>query len=615
MQTPTNVRETASISRGAEASCGFLLAAAFTVIQTLIGGTRLLFSLPAYALLGLIGLLTVLSIRRAKPHPNQICLVSSVAFFSYILGRAVLSPVEYLARPDIYSVLGCLLVYFFVACTFTGAKQRTWFLFFLLTLAVVQVCIGAIQFRNGDNFMLIPFLQRFDYGRRASGFYVCPNHLAGLLEVLGVFGLSIACWGRWPVWARLLTLYAVGVCYLGIVLTASRAGYFSSAVSLLVFFTLSLLVLWRASIKLFVKIGGVGLVAAAALGLTAIFLTQQSFFLSERAQEVVEHTDNMRVDLWKAALQQWSLQPLFGTGSGTYLYYGRQFRTERVTADPVEVHNDYLHLLAEYGIVGAAGFVIFIGSHLRNGWKSFQRLGPKRVAVSTRLLSNSMALQIGALAAVAAYVVHSAFDFNLHIPANALLLAFVFGLLANAGIQRENGAPRPTKSQMLSRLVLPIIGLAVLIQCVRLLPGEYFAERARTALRDNDPMASASFALRALASEQKNPDLYYYLGRAGILEGNWNADLQKRAFLFQVAMAAFGKGWALTPQDETFPVELASLYDALARFPEAEWMYYELYRLDPKFLPFKQSYEAHLQKWQASGDASRQYGTAEPAPQ
>src|SRR2546423_544459 len=159
------VRVMSILSRLAETLSVFLLAAALIAIQVLIGGTRLLFSLPAYGILSLIGLLTLFSIRRAKPEPTHICLLSALLFFSYILARAVLSPVDYLARPDIYAVLGGLLVYFFVACFFTDAKRRLFVFTVLLGVAIVHVGVGAIQFRDGENFMLIPFLQRFDYGR------------------------------------------------------------------------------------------------------------------------------------------------------------------------------------------------------------------------------------------------------------------------------------------------------------------------------------------------------------------------------------------------------------------------------------------------------------------
>ena len=90
-----------------------------------------------------------------------------------------------------------MIVYFLTSCILTSAKARIWIMACLLLAALAHVLVGAIQVRNGNNFMPISFLQRFDYGRRASGFYVCPNHLAGLLEVLGIFGLSMVCWSRW----------------------------------------------------------------------------------------------------------------------------------------------------------------------------------------------------------------------------------------------------------------------------------------------------------------------------------------------------------------------------------------------------------------------------------
>ena len=593
MTKPTHPR----LTNGLIAICGVVLAAAFAVIQLLIGGTRLLFSLPAYGLLAVMSILALLSIARPRPQANQICLFSSAIFFGYVLIRAVFSPFDYLARPDIYSVLGCLLVYLFVTCFFTDAKQRIWLLFFLLALATVHVAIGALQFRDGNNFMPFSFLERFDYGRRASGFYICPNHLAGLLEVLGIFGLSIVCWGRSPVWVKLLALYGAGVCYLGVLLSASRGGFISCAASFVVFVTLSLWAWRKTGKQFFIKIGGIVLAGVVMILIIGDVYSNKLLYLNDRVWTANSGANDNRIDLWKAAIQQFKLEPIVGTGSGTYLFYGRQFRSARAPSDPVVVHNDYLHLLAEYGIAGAAGFLFFVAAHLINGWKNYQRLGPKRIAVSTRVMSNSLALQIGALAAIAAYVVHSALDFNLHIPANALLLAFVFGLLANPGVSRESHAPVLTKSLIGWRIALAALGTVTLIQCVRLLPAEYLAERARVALRDNDPTASASFAVRALATEEENPNIYYYLGRAGMLEGNAVSDPAKRASLFQVATVAFEKGWALARQDDTFPIELASIYDALERFPEAEWMYQEAIRLDPNSVQIKDDYQAHLEKW------------------
>jgi O-antigen ligase len=590
--------KTWDIGRLAELICIALLVAAFSLIQVLIGGTRLIFSLPAYVLLAAMGLVTILlARRRVGPAPEKLCLVSSVLFFGYIILRAMTSPVAYLARADIYSVLGGLLVYLFVACICVDNKRRMWFICALFAIAFVHVGIGVVQFRYGDDFMLIPFLQRFEYGRRASGFYICPNHLAGLLEVLGIFGLSLVCWARWPVWGKLLVLYATCVCYLGLILTASRGGYISTAGSIVVFLTLSLLVLRRVDKRAFARIGLTLTIAAFVVLAVGWVAADKTLFSNDRVHTLPEETNDLRLDLWKTALEQWKLEPTLGTGSGTYLFYGRRFRSDRMDRDPVEVHNDYLHLLCEYGIAGATLFLLFLGAHLHLGWRNFRQLGPRRVAVSGRFRSNSMALQIGALAAVGAYLVHSVFDFNLHIPANALLLAFVFGLLANAGVMREATLQRPRKSQILPLLVLPILSVVVMIQSLRLLPGEYFAEKSRTSLRDGESAASVYYALRGLRTERCNPNLFYYLGCGLVTEGNATTDVAKRASLFEAAILAFQSGRALAPQDRTFALELGPVYDARGRFSEGEWMYDEALRLDPKFQLIKEAYRAHLDQW------------------
>ncbi|MDQ2918915.1 MAG: O-antigen ligase family protein, partial [Verrucomicrobiota bacterium] len=358
-----------------------LLIIAFVAIQVLIGGTRMVFSLPSYALVGVVGLVAIFSVRRMGPAPGTWCLSIATIFFTYILARAYFSPMPYIARSDLYSVLAGLVVYFYTACILTNARQRMIFIACLLVLALGHALVGAIQFRNGDNFMPISWLQRYDYQARASGFYVCPNHLAGLVEALGVLGLSIVCWSRLKTWKKLLLGYAVAVCYVSLVITGSRGGYLSAIFSLLVFVFLSALVLRRMRGHLFWSLGGMSILVAILLALGVTAAVKKSSYLTSRAENTFELT-NMRLYLWRSALQQWQVEPIFGTGAGTFLYYGRLFRNERVQEDPIYVHNDYLNLLAEYGLVGAAGLVLFLGAHFYCGLRSFGSLGPKRVAAS-----------------------------------------------------------------------------------------------------------------------------------------------------------------------------------------------------------------------------------------
>ena len=583
------------------AAIALLIGLALALAQVLIGGTRLLFSLPAYGLAALAAVLVVFLIRRAKPPPDFACLLGSAVFFGYIIARVLFSPTEYVARTDLYIVLGSMLVYGITATVLTDAKPRMILLGSLLVLSLVHVLIGAVQFRDGNNFMPISWLQREDYGRRASGFYVCPNHLAGMLEVIAVFGFSIVCWSRMAVWGKLLVGYAAGVCYVGALLTGSRGGYLSIAASLLVFLVLSVMVLRGAGGSIAWKITGGGLLVVLLAGALVFFSIRKSDFLAERAGNIAD-TENVRFQLWQAAIEQWKLAPLFGTGAATYRYYGRQFRDERMQLDPFEVHNDYLQLLAEYGVVGCAAFLFFMGCHARAAWRDYRRLGPKRVAVAARLASNNLALNLGAIAAIAAYVVHSIFDFNLHIPANAMLLAFVFGIIANPGVRGASEVQPPQIGSMAVRLAVVALGLVVLVQCARLLPGEYYAERARTSLRDEKLVEAIGYALRGLEWERGNPDLYAYLGRARLGLGYNMQNPAARASFYDAAIDAFQAARTLAPREQSFALTLGLLYDLRGRFDEGEEVLKIALELDPKSTAVRQYYEAHLARRASAAD-------------
>ncbi|MGZ8899665.1 MAG: hypothetical protein ACXW3Z_06180, partial [Limisphaerales bacterium] len=269
-------------------------------------------------------------------------------------------------------------------------------------------------------------------------------------------------------------------------------------------------------------------------------------------------------------------------------------------------------LLAEYGVIGAAGFVLFLAAHVWFGTRSFFRLGPKRVRASGLLSSNALALNLGALAALASYLVHSVFDFNLHIPGNLLLMAFVFGLLANDGVLREKDPAPPRFVESLWRLSLPVLGVFILVQCVRLFPGEYYAERARAAVRDRLPSLGVLNALAGLKYDPQNPDLFLHLGAARVqlsegMENPQAADSFRRA-----GIEAFEKARAIAPREEIYAFHLAAALGKAGRFAEAEAVYYDLFTLDPRNDSLRRTYNWHLEQWRRSGEP-KDAGNASPS--
>ncbi len=578
------------------------LALAFLASQALGGGTRLLFAFPAYAILALVGMIALLRLRGHHSRPHRQALFSAGLFASYLLARAFFSPTSWLAQLDIYSVLAGLDAYLITALVVTDGRKRMTVVALLLAGAVIQVVIGAIQFTNGDNWMPFPFLYRFGASFRASGFYASPNHLAGLLEIVGAFGLGLTFFSRWPVWAKLLAGYASVVCYIGVILSGSRGGYLSVLFSLLVFALLSLRLIRAAgpTFQFRLTIAAFALLVVAILG--ACLIIQKSDYLSERASRVAEK--DVRLDYWRAALQQFRLAPVFGTGSRTYLYYGRLFRSPTVQLDPVYVHNDYLQLLAEYGAAGGVLLVLLLAPHLRWGLISARRLGPRRIASSHIILSNNMALNLGALSALAACLVHSFFDFNLHVPANLLLVCFVFGILATNGVPEEQGESSRNWT-LLPRFALAALSLLLAMQIGRLAPGQWHLERARIALRGQRLAECLSESSSGLQFEKHHPELFYYLGRTRFLSADRERDAAAQTSLYGQAFEAYEKAWRMDPMNVTYSFELAVTLDALGRFSEAESHFDDARKLDPLSVPIQVYYQDHLRRWSGDVNARR----------
>jgi O-antigen ligase len=578
------------------------------VPQIAVVATGLLLSLPAYGLIGIAAVAAFLAFPSASPA-NRSCLWATGIFGGYVILRALTSPEPYAARADLYEMIGTLTLYGLTAVALNTARHRMVLIMILMVFAVFHVFFGVLQFGIGENFTFFPSLQPEEITRRANGLYINPDHLAGLLEVLGILGLSITCWSRWPRVTRVIMGYLTAICYFGLALTGSRGGYLSAAASLVVFAMLSGMALRAEGSPFMQKYGRIGSILAVVAVLTiGVFLIRQSESLEKRLN-TVGAKDDTRLNLWGASIRQWQLNPLFGTGSGTYRFYGREFRNEESQGDPVNVHNDYLHLLCEYGLIGLIAFALFFAAHVRRGWLDFKRLGPLRLASGSAAPSDRLALNIGALGAVGAYVVHSMVDFNLHIPANALVVAFVFGMIANPG-PKASAEMSPHRTKLTPALIVAALGIVLIVQSIRLIPGEFYAARARAVLGDEHPADALSLATRALANEQRNPNIFFCVGRAELALGDQARQSGKEpgivASHYDAALTAFDRARQIAPLEEAYPLDMAYVFDLTGRFTEAEWMFHIARSLDPRSVAIGHLYQAHLERWRNSGQNSGQ---------
>jgi O-antigen ligase len=582
-----------------------LLVTALVVIELLIGGTRLLFSLPSYGIVALVSFLSLYSFRRPQVPANLNCLIGAGIFATYLIARILLSPVEYIARIDLFMLLGALMFYLFVALYLTVPKYRFIFVMTLLVIALVHVTIGGIQYLRGERFPIFSFIEKVDYGLRATGLYICPNHLAGFLEVSALMGLSIVCWSRQSFWVKLLAGYGAVICGIGIVLSGSRGGYLSTFAGVLVFGVLSFLAIRRAH-RQQLWISAIGTVIVSAIlfiSITVVF--SRHYALQSRASRLF--TGDIRTEIWKIGIEQFKVSPVQGTGAGTFQYYGRLFRPQSLQADPEYVHNDYLQLLAEYGIIGLGTGLFFLLVHFWFGVKALNYFVTERPIARYRLQSDALALNIGALSAATTYVVHSFLDFNLHIPANALLLAFVFGILANPGVMMPKITSTNERITHYLKLALPAVGVWIAVSGLPTLPAEYFAEQARQAFREERYKDAVDLAAIGLAGDSKNPYLYLYQGQAQSSLGELATDPDAARKSFAAAVESFRKGIRLYPHEQWMMIGLASALDGLGQFAEARPVYEEAIKWNPSSAPIHLYFATHLRLAGRFDEAERIY--------
>lgn len=276
---------------------------------------------------------------------------------------------------------------------------------------------------------LLGLLQFLAHGRAGvvSGTYVNRNHFAGLLEMAFPLAVvaAVAAWrrrvsrqGHAPLASVLGTVGLSGIAgclLLGIFLSLSRAGVVATLAGITV-----LLAQWIFSARQTAagRVGGLrrGIVVLALLFTLALL---PASLVSRFADH--DASQEGRTGIWRNALALVSHYWLTGTGLGCFErgFYRYQDVDPDMTVD--YAHNDGLQVMTELGIAGGllAGALAM--------WILWQ---PLRIVMGRRRSHNRL-VALGLFVALLSFAIHSLFDFNLYIPANALVFAWLGGLAAS----------------------------------------------------------------------------------------------------------------------------------------------------------------------------------------
>ena len=567
-----------------------LCALAIAVAQGLYGGLmRPVFALPAYLIIAVAGLLALAAaFWRNLPTPSLGCLASVGALAGWLLWRGTESPDAWMAAGYTRLVLGCVVLYLLFACVITNPLHRLTFVCALLLFAVIQAALGAWQFANKHENMPLPWISEYlkaayfsRLNGRAHGFYLNGNHLAWFLNVAGIFALAIAAWGRWGLKTKILVFYVALMTLVVSLLTLSRGGVLSLMAGLAIFFLLSAYVLWvGAQGRRFLALIVVVSVVAVIIGV-GIYIFSTSFSMQQRFGDLF--TDAARNRLVGAALRQFQLDPIWGTGPGTFVYYGRQFREFYAFSDDIFAHNDWLQLAADYGFPALALCLVAALVHLGAGLSGLTHVLKQRMSFNVRPQSHAAALLLAATVAVIMFCVRSFFDFNMQIPANALLAAACMGMLANAGVERETRAPRWFRYlvRWSSCLATAALAAMLLFATLRVAPAEFAWLKAENALYRHELPEALKYAEEGLAANPAHPKLARTKGEIYLAMAGTGFERANRWSQFQGAVKAFSRAVELAPLDYDNHLLLADALNRVGYYGEGELAAQEAIQLNP----------------------------------
>lgn len=519
-----------------------------------------------------------------------------LVFFLFFLLHSLFSPLPYFSRREFYLGLSYLVFFLLMINNLNTRKKILFFLVLLIILGVFFSSyallanykipgsvygLGPRQYDHRSQFILpglglgvISRVKPEGYGKRLDAPFICPNHLAGYLEmilplVLALFFISSRSFKKNFLFAAIALLILAAF-----LLTLSRGGWLS-LLGGLVFF-----ILWAAhkkviSGKFFFLLGIILISGVIGVGIGVKPIRER--IIRETLRPRI--SSQMRVVVWGDTLRMIKARPAFGWGLSTYKWIYPRFRSPRLRAEINYAHNDYLHILAETGVIGLGLFLWLAGAVLVSALTAANQLKPGR----------SRTIVMGATVSIVIILIHSFFDFNLHIPANALLLCGIISIAIAAGREGQADVIREWKLEfkLKGRPGLKVFSLVCLILAASLV----FRSIAREL--DVDRLSREGEALRkslnwreaggifnkVVIFEPRNPFLWAKLGEVLSSQARWSRrEGDKPA---REAILAYGKALTINPYWAEIRAKLGRTLQLRGEMKKARKEFQAALTLDP----------------------------------
>lgn len=492
-----------------------------------------------------------------------------VAFSLYAVARYLTADIEYVAREEMIRVLIYAFLFLAILNNLHRHEHLQLLTFTLIFLCMVISFYAIFQFVTGSD-RVWTFLK--PYHHRGSGTYISPNHLGGLLEMILPMGLAWMLVSRAKPLLKVFLGYASLVIFVAIGVTVSRGAWLATALVLAAFFSI---LLYHRTYRI---PSAVLLLVILAAG---FYFVPRTRFFQNRLKEITAKErldDSMRFELWKPAIRLWRENFWWGVGPAHFNYRFRVYRPEIVQAEPNRVHNDYLNTLVDWGVVGgalvaAALVLLFVGAY--RTWP-YVRGSPGDLGTKP---SNKFALVLGSTLGLLAILIHSLLDFNMHIPANAIVAITLMAMLTSC--VRFTSERYWFTARMWAKVLCTLVllsGAGYLAQQEVVRAGEYtWLERA-----DHAPAFSPAQLQaweRAYTVEPNNFETAYTIGEAYRVQ-SWEGG-DDYAELARKAIGWFERAIRLDPYHSSSYMRYGMCLDWLGRLDEGRAKFEKAVDLDP----------------------------------
>ena len=323
--------------------------------------------------------------------------------------------------------LGSLLIYFCATLVFMDSPARlrlvvrviTVFGFLLALYGMFQYFLNPAQiywFRQPK--YAVPF-----------GPFINRHHFAAYMELTLALPLGLLVSGAVAVERRLLYLFAIMIMSAALVLTGSRGGILSLGAEVLFIAAIAGLVRRKdkreadeaeaaeSRVRAALVRVSLGFALVAALLVGAVFLGGEESLARLFGTVNADDPTSGRTQFWQGTWEVIKHHPWLGAGLGAFSLAYTRYDVLNGATRLEQAHNDYLQILADAGLAGGVLGLIFLFALFRHGVARLNSQDKFRRGVAA-----------GALAGCFAVLVHSFFDFSLHMTSNALLFLVLAAL-------------------------------------------------------------------------------------------------------------------------------------------------------------------------------------------